>query len=78
MESIAEDELIDNDDEEIEEERFNMLIEQTYNEIDLHLNMDFINMTFRPTNSHVSIWSYCTVCESYGHSDYDHWNCIKK
>ena len=60
-------------DDEIEEMEFDNLIEQSYNLIDFYnINEEFINMSFVPMNSHVSAWSFCDVCQSYGHEENDH------
>ena len=73
MEYIADGDFQESLDEEMEDMEFENLIEESYNVIEFYNhNEEFINMNFQPVNSHVSAWSYCTVCQSYGHAEDDH------
>ena len=73
MDSIANGEMEDAEEEELEDYNFNIQLDKAYEEMELtDLNVEFLNMTFVPRNAHVSAWSYCQLCENYGHNESDH------
>ena len=73
MEYIANGDMEDAEEDELEDYNFNAQLDKAYDEMDLtDLNEDFLNMTFVPRNAHVSAWRYCNVCENYGHNESDH------
>ena len=61
------------EEEDLDEYNFNIQIDKAYYEMEMtDLNMEFVNMTFVPSNAHVLAWAYCTICENFGHNECDH------
>ena len=73
MKSIADGDFMDCCEEEYEEDQFNKLIDEAYDRMEIDdLDSMFANTQFVPANKHVSAWSFCAVCDVYGHLEVDH------
>ena len=73
MNSIADGDFMDCCEEDYEEDKFNKLIDEAYDRMEMDdMETMFANIQFVPANKHVSAWSYCCVCDVYGHSEVDH------
>ena len=73
MNTIADGSYMDWVEEDEEEQAFNKLIDDCYEQMEYNdTNNQFINNNFIPVNLHISVWSFCAVCDSYGHTEADH------
>ena len=73
MDGIAYGEFLDFEEEHADDERFNQMIDEVYNQMELQdLNTEFNSLNFSSNNPHVSAWKFCTICDTYWHSIDDH------